>query len=83
MTTVAEYARLHGLSWSGAKKRLTRTGERRVPRNHTPPETVARIRQLLADGGQHWWVAEQTGVSRSTVSAIANGHRHKSKEQRT
>lgn len=83
--TVAEYARLHGLTWRGAKKRLDGATPRaecgpdhwlRGNRKVTPEATVARIRALLAEGNKHDWIAYDCGVCRSTVTLIANGKRH-------
>lgn len=93
--TVTEYARLHGLPWSTAKKRLNGSlpweewvaaGCPKGDPRRLPPEKVARIRAMLAEAdadraagriaAEHWWIAEQVGCSRSTVSHIKNGKRH-------
>jgi len=83
--TVAEYARVHGISWSTAKRRLCdgartmseyRRSRKRMPRHATKPETLARIRELLGRGEKHEWIAYECGVGRSTVTHIASGRRH-------
>jgi hypothetical protein len=81
--TVAEYARAHGLPWSTAKARLSGRRSRaeylrtkRMPRHATPPAVVQRIRALIAQDEKHEWIAFECGVSRPTVTHIANGSRH-------
>ncbi len=39
----------------------------------TPEEVQERIRELRAEGHSLWWIAEEVGVSKSTVANYVNG----------